>query len=165
MNERKLQALMSKYSVDVYPCAIKQELESHDKSVASKIITSDTYLNKICSSDFLISIGGISISVFDCENVKNTNIVEVDSTINNLRRIALGLVSKEAICLNGAIGSGKTSLVDYLAAKTGRTLGRTFVKLQLGDQTDSKMLLGSYHCTDVPGEFVWQPGILTQVSC
>jgi hypothetical protein len=26
------------------------------------------------------------------------------------------------------------------------------------------MLLGSYRCTDVPGEFVWQPGVLTQVS-
>jgi midasin (ATPase involved in ribosome maturation) len=37
------------------------------------------------------------------------------------------------------------------------------VKVQLGDQTDSRMLLGSYRCTDVPGEFVWQPGVLTQV--
>jgi len=37
------------------------------------------------------------------------------------------------------------------------------MKVQLGDQTDSKMLLGSYRCTDVPGEFVWQPGVLTQV--
>lgn len=24
------------------------------------------------------------------------------------------------------------------------------------------MLLGMYRCTDVPGEFVWQPGTLTQ---
>lgn len=35
--------------------------------------------------------------------------------------------------------------------------------VQLGDETDSKMMLGSYHCTDVPGEFVWQPGVLTKV--
>ncbi|KAF4092103.1 hypothetical protein AMELA_G00017110 [Ameiurus melas] len=34
--------------------------------------------------------------------------------------------------------------------------------VQLGDQTDSKMLLGMYRCTDVPGKFVWQPGSLTQ---
>lgn len=39
-----------------------------------------------------------------------------------------------------------------------------FLRIQLGDQTDSKMLLGQYHCTDVPGEFIWLPGILTQVS-
>lgn len=37
-----------------------------------------------------------------------------------------------------------------------------FVRIQLGDQTDSKVLLGQYRCTDVPGEFLWQPGVLTQ---
>ncbi|XP_037827489.1 midasin [Lucilia sericata] len=37
-----------------------------------------------------------------------------------------------------------------------------FLRIQLGDQTDSKMLLGQYHCTDVPGEFIWLPGVLTQ---
>lgn len=39
-----------------------------------------------------------------------------------------------------------------------------FLRVQLGDQTDSKMLLGQYRCTDVPGEFVWQAGVLTQVK-
>lgn len=39
-----------------------------------------------------------------------------------------------------------------------------FLRIQLGDQTDSKMLLGQYRCTDVPGEFVWQAGVLTQVN-
>lgn len=45
-------------------------------------------------------------------------------------------------------------------------IGHTDEKLltvQLGDETDSKMMLGSYHCTDIPGEFVWQPGALTKV--
>jgi hypothetical protein len=37
------------------------------------------------------------------------------------------------------------------------------MKVQLGGQTDSKMLLGSYRCTDLPSEFVWQPSVLTQV--
>jgi len=37
-----------------------------------------------------------------------------------------------------------------------------FLRIQLGDQTDSKVLLGQYRCTDIPGEFVWQPGVLTQ---
>lgn len=26
-------------------------------------------------------------------------------------------------------------------------------------------LLGTYRCSDVPGEFVWQPGSLTQAVC
>lgn len=39
-----------------------------------------------------------------------------------------------------------------------------FLRIQLGDQTDSKMLLGQYRCTDLPGEFIWQEGVLTQVK-
>jgi len=35
--------------------------------------------------------------------------------------------------------------------------------VQLGEDTDSKSMLGSYHCTDIPGEFVWRPGVLTKV--
>ena len=36
------------------------------------------------------------------------------------------------------------------------------MKINLGDQSDAKVLLGSYVCTDIPGEFRWQPGAVTQ---
>ena len=36
------------------------------------------------------------------------------------------------------------------------------IRIHLDDQMDSKTLLGSYVCTDTPGEFLWQPGALTQ---
>ena len=35
------------------------------------------------------------------------------------------------------------------------------LKIHLGDQTDSKLLLGTYLTTNVPGNFKWQPGVLT----
>lgn len=114
--------------------------------------------------DEVVSIAGIYLPVISNSSNINVSLVEVSSTLNNLRKIALGLVSNRAICLLGAVGSGKTSLVEYLAEKTGRNLGENFIKVQLGDQTDSKMLLGTYKCTDIPGEFVWQPGVLTQVT-
>lgn len=38
------------------------------------------------------------------------------------------------------------------------------VRLHLDDQMDSKALMGAYVCTARPGEFVWQPGPLTQVG-
>lgn len=114
--------------------------------------------------DDVVFIAGIYLPVLSELSNLNVPLVEVPSTVNNLRKIALGLVSNRAICLLGAVGSGKTSLVEYLAEKTGRQLGENFVKVQLGDQTDSKMLLGTYKCTDIPGEFVWQPGVLTQVN-
>lgn len=38
------------------------------------------------------------------------------------------------------------------------------VFVHLDDQMDSKTLLGNYVCTEIPGEFKWQPGALTQVD-
>ncbi|KAM7240456.1 hypothetical protein CapIbe_008362 [Capra ibex] len=88
--------------------------------------------------------------------------VLVDSVCKNLQTLAMAVASQKAVLLEGPIGCGKTSLVEHLAAMTGRRKPPQLLKVQLGDQTDSKMLLGMYRCTDVPGEFVWQPGTLTQ---
>ena len=59
-----------------------------------------------------------------------------------------------------AAGSGKSALVEELAARTGNG---GFIHVHVDDQMDAKSLLGAYVCTSVPGEFVWQPGPLTQV--
>ncbi|XP_049753260.1 midasin [Elephas maximus indicus] len=90
--------------------------------------------------------------------------VLVESVCKNLQTLATAVASQNAVLLEGPIGCGKTSLVEHLAAMTGRRKPPCLLKVQLGDQTDSKMLLGMYRCTDVPGEFVWQPGALTQAA-
>lgn len=52
-----------------------------------------------------------------------------------------------------------------MAGATGRTIAnKGLLKVQLGDQTDAKVLIGTYHSTDVPGEFVWTAGVLTEVG-
>lgn len=51
-------------------------------------------------------------------------------------------------------------MIKELAELTGNA---NLVKIHLGDQTDAKVLLGTYVCTDIPGEFKWIPGVLTQV--
>ncbi|KAH8321594.1 hypothetical protein KR074_009789 [Drosophila pseudoananassae] len=174
------------------------------------------------------NIDGVLLPTFNKENQEfyastdgcYDRIVKVDSTVVNLRSIALGVAAAKPICLSGPVGCGKTTLIEYLARKTGRicpkpkevenrqkalkqaeeeeqlltlktkpkkkpkqtgekrklddvpieelldlsetTQKNGFLRIQLGDQTDSKMLLGQYRCTDVPGEFVWLPGVLTQ---
>ncbi|KAJ4439015.1 hypothetical protein ANN_14971 [Periplaneta americana] len=120
----------------------------------------------ICKvSDVVATVSGIQLPVFNSKTQnKNGCLVLVNSTESNLKSLALAVASGRAICLQGPVGSGKTSLVEHLSLLTGRNTPPHFHKVQLGDQTDSKMLLGSYRCTDVPGEFVWQPGVLTQVS-
>lgn len=158
-------------------------------------------------SNVITCIEGIFLPIFDKSvseyHDDNSSLVRVDSTRSNLRSLAMGISSGRAICVSGPVGSGKTSLIEFMAKKVGRispklddffkfiekqkefelksikgnkrklekqivrTKNETipingFVRIQLGDQTDSKVLLGQYRCTDVPGEFVWQAGILTQ---
>ncbi|GLD70631.1 midasin, partial [Lates japonicus] len=96
------------------------------------------------------------------EQMNQKDLVLVDSTCRNLRRLALAVASQKPVLLEGPIGCGKTALVEFMAAITGHTKATEILKVQLGDQTDSKMLLGMYRCTDIPGKFVWQPGTLTQ---
>ncbi|KAM6280529.1 midasin isoform 1-T1 [Porphyrio hochstetteri] len=98
------------------------------------------------------------------EEQENTTsgFVLVESALTNLQNLAIAVAYQRPVLLEGPIGCGKTSLIEYLAAVTGRSKPPHILKVQLGDQTDSKTLLGMYRCTDVPGEFVWQPGTLTQ---
>lgn len=203
-------------------------LESNNKK--EKILWS-------CSNECLANVEGVMLPIFDVKNYtffknhsvddEQDSIVLVDSAKVNLHSLALGVAAGKAICLSGPVGSGKTTLVNYLSKLSGRVApkfvdvekiakigdsnskshaetnggDRTqinsdkknkrkraednkdlndpsvdhrkmfeknakngFLRIQLGDQTDSKMLLGQYRCTDIPGEFVWQPGVLTQVS-
>ncbi|KGL95354.1 Midasin, partial [Charadrius vociferus] len=99
--------------------------------------------------------------MFEQEN-DTSHFVLVESAFTNLQNLAIAVACQRPVLLEGPIGCGKTCLIEYLAAVTGRAKPPHILKVQLGDQTDSKTLLGMYRCTDVPGEFVWQPGTLTQ---
>ncbi|XP_028395044.1 midasin-like isoform X2 [Dendronephthya gigantea] len=95
-------------------------------------------------------------------NLCSQGLVAVPSMRRNVEALSVALVSGRGILLSGGVGSGKTSLVEHFASLTGRDKPPHLLKVQLGDQTDSKALIGSYCCSDVPGEFVWRPGILTR---
>ncbi|XP_034939027.1 midasin [Chelonus insularis] len=109
----------------------------------------------------LVSVAGVLLPVVGERIQENPPLIQVPSMKSNLRNLALAVVSRKCVCLQGPVGCGKTSLIEYLANITGRGPS-DFIKVQLGDQTDSKMLLGTYRCTDIPGEFIWQPGVVTE---
>ena len=56
-----------------------------------------------------------------------------------------------AVMLEGPVGSGKTSLVECLAASVGRSSSPYLLKLQLGDQMDSKVFV---ICMEILMEFM-----------
>ena len=66
-------------------------------------------------------------------------LVMVKSTWHNLHSLALAVAAGSGVLLEGPVGCGKTSLVECLAAMTGRAGSPSLLKVQLGDQTDSKV--------------------------
>ncbi|XP_058470371.1 midasin [Solea solea] len=132
--------------------------EKANKYTRGQVVSEDLSLN-------VVAVCGVVLPRMvprQAEQVNLKDLVLVDSTCRNLRRLALAVASQKPVLLEGPIGCGKTALVEFMAAITGHTKATEILKVQLGDQTDSKMLLGMYRCTDIPGKFVWQPGTLTQ---
>ncbi|NXU56757.1 MDN1 protein, partial [Turnix velox] len=123
------------------------------------IVSGDLSANVVAVCGILLP--KIQLVSEELENYRR-QFVLVESTFMNLQNLAIAVAYQRPVLLEGPIGCGKTSLIEYLAAVTGRAKPPHILKVQLGDQTDSKTLLGMYRCTDVPGEFVWQPGTLTQ---
>ncbi|GMH86349.1 hypothetical protein TL16_g10510 [Triparma laevis f. inornata] len=76
-------------------------------------------------------------------------------TLSTLQKI---LLTPKPTILTGSHGTGKTALLELLAFH----LGLQLITLNFDDTTDSKSLLGSYVCSEIPGEFIYQPGTLTQ---
>uniref|UniRef100_UPI00358FB529 midasin n=1 Tax=Myxine glutinosa TaxID=7769 RepID=UPI00358FB529 len=87
-------------------------------------------------------------------------LVMVSSTVRHLRSLALAVSGHRPVLLEGPVGCGKTALVEFLATQTGHVGCNRLLTVQLGDQTDSRALLGGYRCTDVPGEFEKVSGVL-----
>lgn len=86
----------------------------------------------------------------------------IDAFNEPLSQISYSISVNKPCLILGSCGSGKTSIIDYIAAKTGRLNPPDYIKLQVGDQIDSRQLIGSYVCTDIPGQFEWQAGPLTK---
>lgn len=74
------------------------------------------------------------------DSICNSSLVMVDSTLHNLHSLVLAVATGSGVLLKGPVGCGKTSLVECLAAMTGRIGPPSLLKVQLGDQTDSKVL-------------------------
>ncbi|XP_057535568.1 midasin isoform X3 [Amaranthus tricolor] len=77
---------------------------------------------------------------------------------SSFERVILSVNQKWPVLLYGPPGSGKTALINNLAQE----IGNQVLSIHMDEQIDGRTLVGSYVCTEQPGEFRWQPGPLTQ---
>lgn len=119
----------------------------------------------------------------------SSRFVSTASASRNLANLSLAMTVDRPILLHGPAGAGKSLLAREVARLAGEgdtstttsnnsqhfgggvsypgdsaATSPALLELHLDDQTDSKSLLGSHACTDVPGEFAWQPGALTRAA-
>ncbi|KAL6842329.1 hypothetical protein ACP4OV_027756 [Aristida adscensionis] len=81
------------------------------------------------------------------------------ATLRKSYEVTLMAVSQKwPVLLYGPVGAGKTSLINKLAQITGNRV----LSIHMDEQMDGRTLIGSYVCTEKPGEFKWAPGSLTQ---
>ena len=73
--------------------------------------------------------------------LSSQELIVVPSMRKNVDALTLAIVSGKSVLISGAVGSGKTALVEYFASLTGRNKPPYLFKVQLGDQTDSKVSL------------------------
>ncbi|EYB82690.1 hypothetical protein Y032_0353g3293 [Ancylostoma ceylanicum] len=73
-------------------------------------------------------------------------------------QLIVAIRSKNLVIIEGPIGCGKT----FLASHASQELGLPLRVMQMGDQIDSKSLFGTYHCTEVAGQFLWKPTSFSQ---
>jgi len=131
----------------------------HQKIIDPKSKKTLFYNSDLHSS--VVDVCGLLLPVQHSEKrvSQGRRFVDTKITHHNLRALALAVCKGKPILLEGVTGSGKMALIEELAHLTGN---HSLLKIHLGDQSDAKVLLGTYICTDVPGEFKWVSGILTR---
>ncbi|XP_065904261.1 midasin-like isoform X2 [Dysidea avara] len=86
----------------------------------------------------------------------------VPSLLGAVDRLRKAVKVDGVVLVEGEAGCGKSTVIHTMAALQEDDNKPCVVTLYLGEHTDAKMLVGTYQCTGVPGEFEWRPGVLTR---
>lgn len=106
------------------------------------------------------SVYGVLVpNLIDSRTDHDDTLVATNNAVGVLRQLALNMQKTQPTLLYGNAGSGKTFLFNQLAKMMGYQ--DSIVKIHLGEQTDAKLLLGTYSSGEKPGTFKWRSGVLT----
>lgn len=113
-------------------------------------------------SNNVVSICGILVpkinAVPDAQEYIQS-LVPTKKAVSALHQLAENIQNSEPMMLIGKAGSGKTFLINELSKYVG--CHDSVVKIHLGEQTDAKLLIGTYTSGEKPGTFIWRSGVLT----
>ncbi|KAF1990977.1 midasin [Aulographum hederae CBS 113979] len=134
--------------------ASSDELEIQDFKLPQRHIR-DPELSSLCAI-----VGGILVPRLQgLPSSSAVELVPTATTVRNLAKFAEALLSRQPVLLIGRAGSGKTSIVNYVAHLLNKR--SSMVSLHLNAQSDAKLLVGMYTTGSTPGTFSWKPGVLT----
>lgn len=110
----------------------------------------------------VVSICGVlvpKVNNINSNDVSPLSFVPTDKTLETLRGLAKQIQKSAPIMLVGKAGAGKTFAINELSKYMG--CQKSIVKIHLGEQTDAKLLIGTYTSGEKPGTFEWRSGVLT----
>ncbi|KAJ8143020.1 hypothetical protein OY671_003839 [Metschnikowia pulcherrima] len=118
------------------------------------------HIEKSDLSRSVVSICGVLVgSTSKAPEPAAEKVVPTTNAVDVLQRLARAVQHNRPVMLHGQAGSGKTFLITQLA--TYLSAQDDIVKIHLGEQTDAKLLLGTYTSGEKPGSFEWRSGVLT----
>jgi midasin len=114
-------------------------------------------------SSKLVSVEGVIIKQHQrTDSFESEDTIVFPSFLERLKDIVLYITNNSPVCIIGPIGSGKSTTIRQAISIFGRKGFPDVINVQMNNQIDARVLLGSYHSTDLPGQFVWKPGCLTK---
>ena len=129
-----------------------------DMVTISMLAQDTTQQHMVQEKTKVVTLEHVSLAKVGPSITNTQTLVEVNSTKENLMAVGSAVSVGQPVLLVGEVGVGKTSLVMEWGARTGREV----LSLQVSDNTDARLLVGLYRCTDLPGQFVWEEGLLTR---
>ncbi|CAE8606408.1 unnamed protein product, partial [Polarella glacialis] len=102
---------------------------------------------------------GVCFQVIDSSIKEQMPFVSSEPAAEAMRELLLAIGMGSPVLVTGPSGVGKTTFLRRAAELMGQ---HEPVFLFCDEQTDIKMLLGTYVCGETVGEFIWRPGIVTE---
>uniref|UniRef100_A0A8R1HVT4 Midasin n=2 Tax=Caenorhabditis japonica TaxID=281687 RepID=A0A8R1HVT4_CAEJA len=131
----------------------KEKRKARKRQISNSKTHEDLEVIEVCLQKKRLLDDDLDIIKADTESVEKDKLAEILPTRQLLgNQLVAAVRNRHFAIVEGPLGCGKTFLGRYAA----KALDLPLHVMQMGDQVDSKTLFGSYHCTEVAGQFVWR---------